>query len=318
MSAAFFRDLGIPEPDVHLGVGSGSQGQQTARLIERYEEWLVRTEKPGATLVVGDVNSTMACALVSSKLHVPVVHVEAGLRSRDRTMPEEINRLVTDSISDLLFASEPSAVSNLLGEGHAAESVHLAGNVMVDTLRSWYQRAMAVDQAARLGLTAGHYGVCTLHRPGNVDDNDTLVRLLHSLESVADRLPIVFAVHPRTRGRLREVAFDARRIRLIDPLGYLEFLSLTALARLVITDSGGLQEETTALGVPCLTLRSNTERPITVSEGTSTLVGSDTALLEQLVDDVLAGRYKRGRCPELWDGHASDRIAGRLAEFLLG
>lgn len=322
MSEVFFRQLGIQPPDVHLEVGSGAQGAQTARIISRYEEWLVQAQlRPAATLVVGDVNSTMACALASVKLQIPVIHVEAGLRSFDRTMPEEINRVVTDSISSLLLASEPSGVENLRREGHEASEIELVGNVMIDVLRTELEAAQALDQEASLGVSAGRYALWTMHRPANVDDSQTLSLLCEAMLELATQIPVVFPAHPRTRARLEAERWLSRLesssgVIMTPPLGYLEFLGLSSRARLIVTDSGGLQEESTVLGIPCLTLRANTERPITVTEGTSTLVGNDTAMLARLVDDILADRYKRGKRPALWDGRAGERIARAVAKFL--
>ena len=322
MSDLFFKELNLPHPDVCLKVGSGTHGEQTARILERFEAWLLDAEpRPSATIVVGDVNSTVACALASAKLDVPVVHVEAGLRSFDRQMPEEINRVVTDALAGLLLVSEPSGVENLQREGHDQERIRLVGNVMIDVLRENLDAARALGQPERSGLSPGEYVAVTLHRPGNVDDPETLRRFCDVLIRISKRLPVVFPVHPRTRSRLESADLwkdlDAERdLHLSAPLGYHEFLGLWSQARLVITDSGGLQEETTALGIPCLTTRTRTDRPITVSQGTSTLVGRDTALLETLVDDVLSGHYKAGACPELWDGRAGHRIAEELAKFI--
>lgn len=320
MSDRFFRQLGLPPPVAHLQVGSGRQGQQTARILERFEAWL-SDARPAATLVVGDVNSTIACALASAKLAIPVIHVEAGLRSFDRTMPEEINRVVTDAVAELLLASEPAGRDNLLAEGRPAQSIRLVGNVMIDALLAHLEAARDLAEAPRRGLVAGQYAVWTMHRPANVDDAPMLSAWVEALCRTAQRLPVVFPVHPRTCARLDAAALAPRlaaapNVLLSEPLGYFEFLSLTSQARLIVTDSGGLQEESTALGIPCLTLRESTERPITVSQGTSTLVGRDTALLELLVDDVLAGRYKHGRCPALWDGRAGERIGREVWQFL--
>jgi UDP-N-acetylglucosamine 2-epimerase (non-hydrolysing) len=318
----FFRQLGLPEPDVHLEVGSGTQGEQTARIIERFEKWLgAHVPRPAATLVVGDVNSTMACAVASVKLQVPVIHVEAGLRSFDRTMPEEINRIVTDSISELLLVSEPAGVDNLRREGHAESAMRLVGNVMIDTLYSQLEAAKTLDQPRALGVAPQQFALWTMHRPSNVDDVETLRAMIDAMRSVAAQLPVVFPAHPRTRARLESAGlWDALattpNVVLSGPLGYLEFLGMSSTARIVVTDSGGLQEESTVLGIPCLTIRDSTERPITVTEGTSTLVGRDTAKLVALVDDVLAGRYKRGGAPALWDGHAGERIAAELIGWL--
>jgi UDP-N-acetylglucosamine 2-epimerase (non-hydrolysing) len=324
MSDRFFAQLGLPEPDVHLEVGSGSHGQQTARVLERYEAWLTEEQpKPAATLVVGDVNSTLACALASVKLGIPVIHVEAGLRSLDRSMPEEINRILTDAIADLLLVSEPSGVENLRREGRPEGMIRLVGNVMIDVLALQLPAARAASQPERLGLRPGEYSVWTLHRPSNVDDPDALGRVVNALRRTAQHLPVVFPVHPRTERNLRQMGLEAPlvedpRILLTEPLGYLEFLGLSSQARLIVTDSGGLQEEATALGIPCLTLRSTTERPITITEGTSTLVDGNWTLFDSLVADVLAGRYKKGTCPRLWDGRAGKRVAKEIAMFLEG
>jgi len=322
MSDRFFQQLGLPIPDVHLEVGSGTQAEQTAKVLTRYEAWLAKADpRPMATLVVGDVNSTMACTLASVKLGVPVVHVEAGLRSFDRTMPEEINRVVTDAISELLLVSEPSGIENLKREGRPESAIRLVGNVMIDVLFAQLPRARSLGEPAKMGLEAGQFAVWTMHRPSNVDDAAALAALVGSMERIARRLPVVFPVHPRTRSRMESAGLwqsleQSPGVRLAAPLGYQEFLSLTSQARLIITDSGGLQEESAALAIPCLTLRENTERPVTVSEGTSTLVGQDIGLLEKLVDDILADRYKRGHSPPLWDGKAGERIGRSVIEFL--
>jgi len=322
MSAQFFSALGLPEPTVHLDVGSGTHGAQTARILERYEGWLLQQPTvPDATVVVGDVNSTVACGLASVKLQIPVVHVEAGLRSFDRRMPEEINRILTDAMSALLLVSDPSGVPQLLAEGHPQERIHLVGNVMIDVLMGELERARALPLCADLGLTPGRYALCTLHRPSNVDDPTTLRRLVEALGVIARQMPVVFPVHPRTRTHLSTTGLlgvlESAGVRLLPPQGYHEFLCLSSQSKLVITDSGGLQEETTVLGIPCLTMRENTERPITVSEGTSTLVGQDTALLLRLVDDVMAGRYKAPQRPALWDGAAGARVGDAIASFLM-
>jgi UDP-N-acetylglucosamine 2-epimerase (non-hydrolysing) len=323
MSDRFFAQLGLPEPDVHLEVGSGPHGQQTARVLERYEAWLISggEPRPDATLVVGDVNSTLACALASVKLGIPVIHVEAGLRSFDRTMPEEINRVLTDAVSDLLLVSEPSGVENLRREGRPESAVRLVGNVMIDVLALQLPAARALGEPERLGLPAGEFAVWTLHRPSNVDEPAALRSAVEGLQRTAQRLPVVFPVHPRTERKLREMGLEPAlaedpRVILTQPLGYLEFLGLSSQARLIVTDSGGLQEESTALGIPCLTLRDTTERPITIDEGTSTLVNGNWTLFDTLVGDVLEGRYKQGSCPRLWDGQAGRRVAKEVAAFL--
>jgi UDP-N-acetylglucosamine 2-epimerase (non-hydrolysing) len=320
MSAVFFRDLGIAEPDVYLGVGSGTHGQQTARILAAYEEHLLSASpRPAAVVVVGDVNSTMACTLAAVKLGIPVAHVEAGLRSFDRTMPEEINRLVTDTLADLLLVSEPAGEKNLRREGMAEERIRYVGNVMIDTLVRELPAARALGVAASMGLPATGYSYVTLHRPSNVDEPARLARLVSMLRSLGARLPVVFPAHPRTRERLRAAGLDAALseapgVLLLEPLGYRESLGLMAGARLVLTDSGGVQEETSHLGVPCLTLRPNTERPVTVSHGTNTVVGEQIERVLPLVEDVLAGRYKKSRPIPGWDGRAAERVAAVLAE----
>ena len=327
MSASFFEQLGLPTPDVHLEVGSAAHGAQTGRVLERYEAWLLATEpRPAATLVVGDVNSTVACALASIKLDIPVIHVEAGLRSFDRAMPEEINRVLTDQIADLLLVSEPSGVENLRAEGRPESSIELVGNVMIDALQSELTVAADLAQAESMGLTPSGYALWTVHRPANVDHPRHLARLVDLALAVADRLPIVLPAHPRTRKQLESAGLltrleDAPSVTLCPPLDYRAFLSLQSTAKLIITDSGGIQEESTVLGVPCLTLRSNTERPITIEEGTNTLVGAvdDDGVGERLldaVDAILEGRYKTGRTPALWDGRTGVRIARSIARFL--
>jgi UDP-N-acetylglucosamine 2-epimerase (non-hydrolysing) len=320
MKDAFFRQLRIPEPDIDLGVGSGSHAVQTAEIMRRFEP-VVDELAPDLVLVVGDVNSTIACALVASKKGIGVVHVEAGLRSWDRRMPEEINRVLTDQISDLLFTTEPDGATNLLREGVAAERIHFVGNVMIDTLFANRQHAVPADQTlARIPdfpVAAEGFGVLTLHRPSNVDDPVVLTRLLDTLADLSRRMPLVFPIHPRTRARLADAGLAERladsRIALTEPLPYLDLLGLMLSARLVLTDSGGLQEETTALGVPCITLRENTERPITVEQGTNTVVGTDPAAIRASFEEVLSGGGKAGRSPELWDGRAAERIAAVLA-----
>lgn len=311
LSDVFFRDLDIPAPDHHLGVGSGSQAQQTGAIMEKFDA-LCAEVKFDRVLVVGDVTSTLACSITAAKRSIPVDHVESGLRSFDRTMPEEINRIVTDSLADLFFVSESSGVQNLLREGHPAEKIKLVGNVMIDSLRSHLEKALAREKWRDYDLPRQGYALATLHRPSNVDAPQKLRTLVGGLERLAQRLPIVFPVHPRTRKNLDAMSSDGT-LRLCDPLGYLEFLSLMAGARVIITDSGGIQEETTALGIPCLTLRHNTERPVTVEVGTNTLVGDSMEKTEALVSEVLAGTYKRGGIPDLWDGQTSHRIASILA-----
>ena len=326
MSEQLFEDLGLPRPDINLEVGSASHALQTAEVMRRFEPAL-DAHRPACVVVVGDVNSTLACALVAVKKGVPVVHVEAGLRSFDRSMPEEINRVLTDQIADRLYTTERSATANLVREGVAAERVAFVGNVMIDSLlahRAWARSAAQTLQAHGLDpalLThPGGYGVVTLHRPSNVDAVARLRAILSVLAEVAGRLPLVFALHPRTRANIDRFGLggliDPLRMAVLPPQGYLEMLGLMAKASLVLTDSGGLQEETTALGVPCLTLRSNTERPITVEQGTNTLVGTDRAAILAGVAEIQAGQGKRGRIPELWDGHAAERIVADLWQWL--
>jgi UDP-N-acetylglucosamine 2-epimerase (non-hydrolysing) len=326
MNAAFFTQLRIPQPDIELEVGSASHAVQTAEIMKRFEA-VVDAESPAAVLVVGDVNSTIACALVAAKKAVPVIHVEAGLRSFDRGMPEEINRVLTDQLSELLFTTEPLARENLQREGIDGEKVHFVGNVMIDTLQ--HSLAKAVPAATTLAglpnrerfLEADKgYGVLTLHRPSNVDDAYLFRNLLETVRQVSERLPVVFPVHPRTRHRLQALGLEAmledERIACLQPLGYLEMLGLVSGARLVMTDSGGLQEETTVVGVPCITLRNNTERPVTVEQGTNTIVGQDREKILAVVDDVLGNGGKSGRIPELWDGKAAERIKQVLNAWL--
>ena len=315
MSDAFFNDLGIPRPDVNLEVGSGTHAEQTARVMLAIEPVLAE-HRPDWVVVVGDVNSTIAATLVAVKLGIKVAHVEAGLRSRDRAMPEEINRLATDAIADLLLTPSRDADANLLAEGHAPEKVVFVGNVMIDSLFAQRERARASRVLDDLGLEPGAYAALTLHRPSNVDDAATLGRIFGALERIAERLPIVFAVHPRTRARMREFGLEpSSRIRLVDPLGYLDFLKLYSESRLVLTDSGGIQEETTALGIPCLTLRENTERPITVSEGTNRVVGTDPERIVSAAEEILDGRVTfEGRVPEFWDGRTAARIVDSLVQ----
>jgi UDP-N-acetylglucosamine 2-epimerase (non-hydrolysing) len=312
MSESFFEELGIPKPDFRLDVGSYSHAQQTARIMMAFEA-VCCEEKPQLVVVVGDVNSTVACSLVAKKLQIDVAHVEAGLRSGDREMPEEINRIVTDSISDWFFVTEPSGVDNLKREGHKPDRIHLVGNVMIDNL-IYQQRCLESyppnELAETLRTELGHrYGVVTLHRPSNVDDESTIRSILSGIGKVAERVPLVFAVHPRTSAMLERCGIDVpKRLHLAPPLPYMAFLSLWSRSTLVITDSGGLQEETTALGIPCITVRENTERPITLTEGTNVMVGRDPARIVEEAFRVLDGHGKVGRRPALWDGHAAERI----------
>ncbi len=304
MSDVFFRQLGIPAPEVNLAVGAGSHASQTAEIMTRFEPVVIERD-PDFVLVYGDVNSTVAAALVCAKLSVPVGHVEAGLRSFDRSMPEEINRLVTDQLADLLFTPSEDGDLNLQREGVPREKIHRVGNVMIDSL------VRLLPEASRCS-TNGYpkaYALVTLHRPSNVDDGEALQKLIRSLLEISQQLPLVFPVHPRTRRRIAEFGLQSDQLHLIDPLPYVEFLALQRNARVVITDSGGIQEETTYLGVPCLTLRDNTERPVTVSLGTNILVGQDENKLFHEVSKILNGQAKRGTIPPLWDGQAGERIA---------
>ncbi len=318
MSRVFFVQLGLPEPDVNLGVGSGSHAAQVANVMLRFEE-LVLSRRPDLVLVYGDVNSTVAAALVCAKLGIRVAHVEAGLRSFDRSMPEEINRLLTDQLADVLFTPSIDGNENLVREGIPAGRIHLVGNVMIDTLVRLLPKANDLwrELSPRLRLDDQCYALVTLHRPSNVDDPTTLVRIVDTLVSLSERLSIVFPVHPRTRDRLAALApaGGVDKIRFLDPLGYLEFLSLQRHARMVITDSGGIQEETTYLGVPCITVRGNTERPVTVTVGTNYLVGDDMDLLRSTCAAILNNGGKKGTAPILWDGKAGARIAAVIRDL---
>ena len=325
MNAQFCQTLGLPEAAVNLGVGAGSHAAQTALVMQRFEPVLTDA-RAAAVLVVGDVNSSLACALVAAKQGVPVLHVEAGLRSFDRTMPEEFNRILIDQLSELLLTSEPGARANLLREAIPPERIHFVGNVMIDSLFEHLARAtptkVVLEQAghaAFLGATQD-YGVLTLHRPSNVDRPDLLRPLLDAMVRVSERLPLIFPVHPRTRAMLEQTGLfaliDSARILALDPQGYLEMLGLMRGARVVLTDSGGIQEETTALGVPCLTLRENTERPITVTSGTNTIAGTDPERIVTLCDAALQAKARPVSLPELWDGHAARRIAAVIGDWI--
>jgi UDP-N-acetylglucosamine 2-epimerase (non-hydrolysing) len=349
MSDAFFRDLQLPSPDVHLGVGSGSHGEQTGRVLIEFEKILQR-EAPDLVIVVGDVNSTMACTLAAVKLNIPVAHVEAGLRSFDRKMPEEINRIVTDAVADYLFTPSPDGDENLLREGIASDKIHLVGDIMIDSLLFNLAQAKERDILRRMGLvqqtdsgpedrsgeTAIPYALLTLHRPANVDSEASLKRIMRGLLAVSEKIPILFPIHPRTRKQIdlfgmegcldfhfspdirAEEYLDAgglkRKIHCFEPLGYLDFLHLMARAAVVLTDSGGIQEETTALHIPCITLRDTTERPITLTEGTNVLVHDDPERIVAEVDKVLRGQKRKGFCPAIWDGRTAERIVKILTE----
>jgi UDP-N-acetylglucosamine 2-epimerase (non-hydrolysing) len=312
MSRIFFQDLGLPQPDIYLGVGSGTHSQQTGTIMIELEK-IMLDAKPELVLVVGDVNSTMAAALVTSKLHILLAHVEAGLRSFDRSMPEEINRMVTDSLTDFLFITEESGSENLMNEGVANDKIFFVGNVMIDSLLSHLKKSSESDIIQRLNMNHQHYALLTLHRPSNVDDKDTFHDILSALEKIEKNIPIIFPIHPRSRKMLEKFQLlsridKMRQLKLIEPLGYLDFLNLMANATFILTDSGGIQEETTVLGIPCLTLRNNTERPVTVEQGTNILVGMDPDKIVAESENILAGRAKKGKVPPLWDGHAAHRI----------
>jgi UDP-N-acetylglucosamine 2-epimerase (non-hydrolysing) len=348
MSDAFFRDLDLPEPDLHLGVGSGNHGEQTGKVLIEFEKVLLE-ERPDLVIVVGDVNSTLACALAAVKLHIPVAHVEAGLRSFDRKMPEEINRLLTDAVSDYLFTPSPEGDENLAKEGISQEKIFLVGDIMVDSLLFHLDQAKKSTILHRLGLTNSHstdhtdqtipYALLTLHRPSNVDNRMAFGQILKGLRQVAARVPILFPIHPRTKKQIAafgmedafifhslkdfvkvpsplmgEVEGEGGKIHCFDPLGYLDFLNLMAHARVVLTDSGGIQEETTVLNIPCITLRGTTERPITLSEGTNVLVHNDPEKIVAEVRKVLDGQKRQSRCPSVWDGHTAERIVAILAK----
>ena len=327
MNDKLFEDLRLPHPDINLEVGSGSHAVQTAEVMRRFEP-VVDERKPSCILVVGDVNSTLACTLVGVKKGIPVVHVEAGLRSYDRAMPEEINRVLTDQVADLLYTTERSAADNLAREGIPAERIRFVGNVMIDSLLSNRELARSPSSTLEAAGVAPEliqglqgFGIVTLHRPSNVDSADVLASLLGVLREISETIPLVFALHPRTKSNIERFGLghlvDQARMVMLPPQGYLEMLGLMANARIVLTDSGGLQEETTALGVPCLTIRENTERPITVEQGTNTMVGCNPDAIRYSASEVLAGRGKSGRLPEFWDGQTSQRIAADLASWLI-
>jgi len=324
MSDLFFRQLGIPEPDINLEIGSGSHAVQTAEIMKAFEA-VVLEHRPDVVLVVGDVNSTIACGLVAVKLGVKLVHVEAGLRSGDRTMPEEINRVLTDSISDMLFCTEQSGVDNLAREGIARDKVHMVGHVMIDTLLKNLERAKSstiVDEFQQKGWIDGDgFAMLTMHRPSNVDDPETFSRILSALEVIQRDMPILFPIHPRTRKNLAALGLQDRidsfqNIHLLEPMGYLDFLKLNSCAKIVLTDSGGIQEETTVLKVPCITLRESTERPITAEIGSNQIVGTDPEKIITAYRNAISGEWRESQIPPLWDGKAAERIVGLMLERL--
>lgn len=326
MSKAFFDDLGMPKPNIDLGIGSGSHAEQTARIMVEFEKVCLQ-ENPDLVIVVGDINSTMACTITAKKLNIKVAHVEAGLRSRDMTMPEEINRLCTDILCDYLFTTDHFANENLQSEGMPEEKIHFVGNVMIDTLLTHSQQAKTLGTYSRMGLEQGNYGTITIHRPSNVDDKEVLKGILEALQEIATDIPLIFPIHPRTKKMLH--VFDLQRflspleekygavksgLWSTEPLGYLDFLNLKMNAKFVITDSGGLQEETTVLGVPCITIRNNTGRPITCEIGTNLVIGSHRETILDTVRTLMSGNQRKGTIPEKWDGKAAERIV----EVILG
>lgn len=322
MSEVFFSDLGMPRPDIHLGVGSGTHAEQTAKVMVGFEK-ICLERRPDLVVVAGDVNSTVACAIDAAKLNIPCAHVEAGLRSFDMTMPEEVNRVLTDRICDLLLTPSPDADENLLREGVSQTRIHRVGNVMIDTLLQHLPRARVTTVHDMLGVRQGAYAVLTLHRPSNVDNRRTFMSILDGIAAIQRDTRVVFVIHPRTRMRMREFGAADRiaampGVTLSEPLGYLDFLGLTSQAALILTDSGGLQEESTALGIPCLTLRENTERPVTVTHGTNTLVGTEAEVIIAAAGRALSSRSGGSSVPKLWDGKAADRIADTFARWWAG
>ena len=320
MSGSFFQELGIPEPDINLGVGSLNHAKQVAKIMEKFDD-VCEEIKPDAILVVGDVNSTMACTLVASKRAIKSIHVEAGIRSFDRSMPEEINRLVTDSLADLLLPPSKDAVDNLIHEGHSKSKIKLVGNIMIDSLKHFQSKIHDSDILKTLGLENTKYVSLTLHRPSNVDSKETLVKILDALEYIQNNVKLVFPIHPRTKKMIENFGLEHRidkmsNLLMIDPLGYFDFSKLVSGSLFVLTDSGGIQEETTVQGIPCITLRKNTERPITITQGTNEIAGSDTNKIIQLADRILAGNWKNSQTPELWDGNTAVRIIDSIKENL--
>lgn len=321
MSDSIFADLMLPEPHFHLGIGSGSHAHQTGNVMLKYEKIVLEEERPDFLVVVGDVNPTAACSQVATKLHIPVAHLEAGLRSGDRRMPEEINRLVTDAICDTLWTPSPDADKNLRNEGHPASRIVRIGNIMMDSYELLRDKIEAEKSPEKFGLEIGNYGVVTLHRPSNVDEFDSLKKLVDQLIETSEKIPLIFAVHPRTRASLQKHGLwegiqSIDRLKLVEPVSYAPFMSLVKTAKLIITDSGGIQEETTYLNIPCLTLRENTERPITITEGTNKLVTIDD--LQENVDLVLAGKWRSGTKPDLWDGRTAIRATEEIRKWFFG
>lgn len=316
MSKIFFEDLELPEPDFYLGVGSGTHAEQTGKVMMEFEKVLLQ-EKPDYVLVVGDVNSTIACTLTAAKLHIKTIHVEAGLRSGDRKMPEEVNRVLTDSISDLLFVTEKSGMENLKKEGIPEDKVYFVGNVMIDSVAYYLSKAEQSNILNDLSLEAGKYILVTLHRPSNVDEPKQLKKLIEMLNRLSERRKVIFPVHPRTKNNLANQSFNQpinQSVQLCDPIGYIDFLALTKNAELILTDSGGIQEESTYLGVQCITLRNSTERPVTVDVGTNQLLGNNLTAAEKTANEVLNGKIKLGSIPELWDGKAAERIVSAIID----
>lgn len=310
MSKVFFEDLGLPKPDFYLGIGGGSHAEQTAKIMVEFEK-IVLTEKPDLIIVVGDVNSTIACSLVAAKLHVKIAHVESGLRSFDMEMPEEINRILTDRISDFLFVTEKSGLENLKKEGVPEEKVFFTGNVMIDSLVQHLPKAEESCILKDYGLTPQNYVLVTLHRPSNVDSKEDLMQLINLLNALGEKEKLIFPIHPRTKSNMAKFGLDGilnKNVIITDPIGYIDFMALTKNSRLIVTDSGGIQEESTYMGVQCITVRDNTERPSTVEIGTNQLIGTDLAKVEKAALEVLSGKVKKGKIPELWDGKAAERI----------
>jgi len=319
MSKVFFEELQMPEPDFYLGISGGSHAQQTARIMIEFEKVLL-DEKPDLVIVPGDVNSTLASSLVASKLHIPIAHVESGLRSFDRMMPEEINRILTDVIADMLFVTEESAIKNLSNEGIDSDKVFFTGNVMIDSLVNYLPEIEKSTVLNNNNLEQGNYILATFHRPSNVDNPDNLVKIITTLNDLSKHCQVLFPAHPRTRKKMNELGLIDKveaTVKITEPIGYIDFLSLTKNAKLVITDSGGIQEETTFMGVQCITVRNSTERPVTVSLGTNQIVGEDFKKLFSVANEILRGRIKKGKIPDLWDGKAAERIAEIVANTLL-